>query len=132
MLENNTLWGGTYPMAYIWEYPSPGRIRTTKTDVLHCKAWLIQKQSFKTFSQSDWFKTSASLSGLSFTTLFDQSIYTRRSRVGEGAFFIIIIIIFFFWGGGGLGLFGCIVFSKVLTLPPGQAKAKHDPPQKIT
>ena len=35
-------------------------------------------------------------------------------------------------GGGGLGLFGCIVFSKVLTLPPGPAKEKHDPSQKIT
>ena len=42
--------------------------------------------------------------------------------VREGTFFI----------GGGTGLFGCIVFSKVLTLPPGPAKEKRDPSQKIT
>ena len=35
-------------------------------------------------------------------------------------------------GGGGLGLFGCIVVSKVLALPLGPAKEKHDPSQKIT
>ena len=35
-------------------------------------------------------------------------------------------------GGGGLGRFGCIVVSKVLTLPLGPAKEKHDPSQKIT
>ena len=35
-------------------------------------------------------------------------------------------------GGGGLGLFGRIVVFKVLTLPLGAAKEKHDPSQKIT
>ena len=57
----------------------------------------------------------------------------KFSPVREGAVF------FLFGGGGGgggwggrLGLWGCIVFSKVLTLPLGPEKAKHDPPQKIT
>ena len=42
--------------------------------------------------------------------------------VREGTFFI---------GGGGRGPFGCIVFSKVLTLPSRPAKEKHDPSQQI-
>ena len=53
----------------------------------------------------------------------DNNIIDEHA-IREGTFFI--------GGGGELGLFGCIVFSKVLTLPLGPAKEKHDPSQKIT
>ena len=39
---------------------------------------------------------------------------------------------FLLGGWDGLGLFGCIDSSKVLTLPLAPAKEKRDPSQKIT
>ena len=59
---------------------------------------------------------------------FSLSVYSLTHTLGKVRFFIGGGG----GGGGGLGLFGCIVFSKVLTLLPGPAKEKHDPSQKMT
>ena len=61
-------------------------------------------------------------------------IWQQQLCIGK-VYVVVVVVVFFFWGGGGgcgLGLFGCIVVSKVLTLPLGPGKEKHDPSQKIT
>ena len=57
----------------------------------------------------------------------------QHSPMYTGKYMVFLYLFNFFGGeGDGLGLLGCIVFSKFLTLPLGPAKEKHDPSQKTT
>ena len=53
-----------------------------------------------TFLQSDWLMVSASLSGLPFTTVFDQSESEKLLSCGKG------LIVYYVPGGGGWGVGG--------------------------